>query len=237
MPRKRPPSIDFYYDDFLSGVVDMDPYEVGMYIRNLCFQWGHNFVPTDAQKLLKITGATPEKFAKHWPSVREKFVEKDENQLVNERAQDAMEHKLALSRKRSEAGRKGGRPKSKSKSKSKRVSKRKAKGSRKLEAGSKEKQEKLSADFERFWTAFPRGRRKSKAIAFTAFSKAIALGASAETLIRRAGEYARSEEGQGEYVKMPSTWLNQTCWEDDDYAWNRRAKQRANGGSGSITAL
>ena len=42
-----------------------------------------------------------------------------------------------------------------------------------------------------------------------------------ELLIRRAGEYAESDEGNGEYVKMPSSWLNQSCWEDDPQAWQR----------------
>jgi hypothetical protein len=221
--RKRPPSIDFYYDDFLGGVAAMHPCAVGIYIKTICFQWGHDSVPNDAQTLQRITGCPPQEFEVHWPAVREKFVETADGALINERAQSSMAHKVRVAGKRSESGKKGGRP-----PKSKRVSKTKAKqkqtGSRKLEVGSTSLQEKLSsrypADFERFWSAFPRGRRKSKAKAFEAWEKAIASGVDVETLLRRAGDYAKSPEGGGQYVKMPSTWLNGACWDDDDFAWN-----------------
>lgn len=75
-------------------------------------------------------------------------------------------------------------------------------------------------DFTIFWSEFPRGRKKSKGSAMESWAKAISLAPPA-VLIQRAKDYAASKEGRGPYVKMPSTWLNQRCWEDDDAAWNR----------------
>jgi hypothetical protein len=40
-----------------------------------------------------------------------------------------------------------------------------------------------------------------------------------EVLVASAAEYARSPRGQGDFVKMPATWLNGRCWEDDRKSW------------------
>lgn len=73
--------------------------------------------------------------------------------------------------------------------------------------------------FERFWDAFPKRRRTAKAKALEAWNRAVKL-ASPDDLVRAAVEYAESEVGRGEYVKMPSSWLNGQCWLDDRSAWN-----------------
>lgn len=73
--------------------------------------------------------------------------------------------------------------------------------------------------FEEFWKAFPSGRKKSKAKARMAFGKAVKKVA-APTIVAAAVEYAASGEGQGEFVKMPETWLNGECWSDDRAAWS-----------------
>ena len=72
--------------------------------------------------------------------------------------------------------------------------------------------------FERFWSAFPAGRKSGKAKAREAWSKAIKK-TDPEAIITAAGEYAGSEVGRGEFVKMPTTWLNGECWDDDRSAW------------------
>lgn len=77
------------------------------------------------------------------------------------------------------------------------------------------------ANFERFWNAFPRGRRKSRGAARKAWEKARRL-VDADTLIAAATEYAASAEGRGAFVKMPSTWLNNECWTDEREAWQQK---------------
>ena len=83
-----------------------------------------------------------------------------------------------------------------------------------------------SPPFESFWAAFPEGRKKAKGTAFKAW-KATIKKVSPELLIAAAVEYAASNEGRGEFVKMPSTWLNGECWNDDRAAWARNQSEPA----------
>lgn len=75
-----------------------------------------------------------------------------------------------------------------------------------------------STEFEEFWRAYPPYRRTSKGTAWAAWQKAIRL-VDARTLIATATAYAASPRGSGEYSKMPATWLNGRCWEDDPASW------------------
>ena len=104
----------------------MHPLAVGMYIRTICFQWGHDSVPNDDRKIQQITGTTPQEFNDHWSEVRQKLMLTEDDTWINERAQVEMDHKLTVALTRSDCGKLGGRPKSKRVSK--RVSKTKAKG-------------------------------------------------------------------------------------------------------------
>lgn len=87
--------------------------------------------------------------------------------------------------------------------------------------------------FEEFWRVYPKGRKKSKAVAREAYGKALCRATSA-VINAAAEEYARSEAGRGKYVKMPSTWLNQECWNDDRQAWRDLDGSSANLGQGKI---
>lgn len=77
--------------------------------------------------------------------------------------------------------------------------------------------------FNEFWRVFPRGRKTSKADARRKFVAIVKgkhrdLKASPEVLILAARRYALAMGDEHPYVKMPSTWLNNGCWEDDDMA-------------------
>jgi hypothetical protein len=74
--------------------------------------------------------------------------------------------------------------------------------------------------FDRFWQAFPAGRKSGKGAARKAWSAAIRKS-DAETIIAAALEYSGSPTGQGKFVKGPTPWLNQECWADDRTAWQR----------------
>lgn len=78
-------------------------------------------------------------------------------------------------------------------------------------------------EFDKFWECFPRGRKKGRGEAIKAWKKAIKLE-SPEIITASALEYSKSDEGRGQYVKMPATWLNQQCWLDDRTAWGDPAK-------------
>lgn len=77
--------------------------------------------------------------------------------------------------------------------------------------------------FEAFWSAFPRGRKTAKAEARRKFVAIVSgrhkdLRATAEQLIAGAARYAHAMGDHHQFVKMPSTWLNGGCWEDEDLA-------------------
>lgn len=52
---KTAPAFQFYWSDFIHGTADMTPAEVGGYIRLLCYQWDHGYIPDDDRKLAAIT--------------------------------------------------------------------------------------------------------------------------------------------------------------------------------------
>lgn len=87
-----------------------------------------------------------------------------------------------------------------------------------------------STEFEAFWLAYPELRRKDKPKAWAAFKAAMkfiskTLGdaaQAAEYLIRRAKEYAASDEGNSQFVRGPTPWLNQQAWDDPAQAWRRK---------------
>lgn len=70
--------------------------------------------------------------------------------------------------------------------------------------------------FDVFWKVFP--RRVSKFAARTAFDRALKL-ASADAIIAGAQRYAAEKRGsEVRFIKHPTTWLNQGCWEDEEGA-------------------
>lgn len=78
----------------------------------------------------------------------------------------------------------------------------------------KEKAAALEADFERFWSLYPRRTDKGAArIAYRAARKKTGV-AEIETAARR---YAANRDGQDpRYTKHPATWLNRESWLNED---------------------
>jgi|688.fasta_scaffold63434_8 hypothetical protein len=79
-----------------------------------------------------------------------------------------------------------------------------------------------SKEFESFWEVYPRQRRTKKQEAYRKWKQALKR-ADAGLLIRRATDYADSEQGRSEYAVMPSVWLNGAMWEDEPEAWARES--------------
>jgi hypothetical protein len=79
-----------------------------------------------------------------------------------------------------------------------------------------------SKEFESFWEVYPRQRRTKKQEAYRKWKQALKR-ADAGLLIRRATDYADSEQGRSEYAVMPSVWLNSAMWEDEPEAWTRES--------------
>lgn len=80
-----------------------------------------------------------------------------------------------------------------------------------------------SEEFEEFWNEFPKQRRTKKQEAYRKWKLALKR-ADAGLLIRRASDYANSEQGRSEYAVMPSVWLSAAMWEDEPEAWIRSGR-------------
>lgn len=107
--RGNPPAFQLYADDFVAGTMNMDPEEVGAYILLLCYQWTHDDMPTDMQRLARISRVSEHDFAHIWEStLKEKFLGPGG---TNPRLQSLKEERLAYIEKQASNGRLGGRPK------------------------------------------------------------------------------------------------------------------------------
>lgn len=69
----------------------------------------------------------------------------------------------------------------------------------------------VQISFERFWDLYPRKQGKTKAkIAFEKALKVIEI----EALIEAVTRYAKDPNRQDQFTKMPTTYLNEQCWND-----------------------
>ncbi|MEV8610091.1 hypothetical protein AB0383_19565 [Amycolatopsis sp. NPDC051373] len=74
----------------------------------------------------------------------------------------------------------------------------------------------LDAEFDAFWAVYP--RREAKKGSRAKFSRAVKDGTSAEIIVAAAKRYAAYVAAVGrerEKIKIPTTWLNQGCWDDE----------------------
>ena len=72
--------------------------------------------------------------------------------------------------------------------------------------------------FEKFWAAYPKCRRTGKGAARKAFAKLKVTEELLDTMLKALERQKQSSQWNrdgGQYIPMPSTWLNQTRWEDD----------------------
>jgi len=97
----RKPAFQFYPQDFLVGTADMEPEEVGAYIRLLCYQWEKCGLPNDNKKLQKLSGC------QNIDQVLVKFKICDDGLLRNEKLESVRNEQNEYFRKKIEAGRLG----------------------------------------------------------------------------------------------------------------------------------
>lgn len=228
MPRDdKPPAFMFYVDDFASdGKVEaMTTEGVGCYILLLCKAWRETppcTIPNDDRLLARWARISDQRWAELRGEVLLPWEPSGDTRLVQARLLKEFRKQRERSNARSRSGKVGADARWQT------HSNRMAKESESEDENALPKEE---DDFEKFWNAYPRLRRKSKGKAREAWRKALDK-ADAKTLIAAAFEYAKTKEGRGKYVKMPATWLNGECWDDDRVAWNTdlddpRAQARA----------
>jgi uncharacterized protein YdaU (DUF1376 family) len=113
-PRKNPPSIDLWVDDFLGGTAEFTAQEVGIYFRFLLYQFTHGGLPEDPEMLMRIAARGRDFMDPDFQKpvgfvLSQKFTQKGPL-FVNERMD--FERRKAMKRYRASVanGSKGGRP-------------------------------------------------------------------------------------------------------------------------------
>jgi uncharacterized protein YdaU (DUF1376 family) len=96
MARKKPPSFDFFADDFIAGTYHMEAEAVGIYIRLLCYQWSNGSIPDDEPTLCKIAGVDADAMRTHMRSVMRKLCVGNAGELYNERLEIERAKKLEI---------------------------------------------------------------------------------------------------------------------------------------------
>lgn len=102
--RQAAPAFQFYPADFLVGTAHYTMEEVGAYIRLLCYQWEHNRIPIQPEKICRLAGA--EKYSRIIDMVTEKFVQTSPGFLQNERLEQTRSEQQKHSAEQSERAKK-----------------------------------------------------------------------------------------------------------------------------------
>lgn len=74
-------------------------------------------------------------------------------------------------------------------------------------------------EFERFWSVVPKGRKKSKPkcrqkLATLIKNKRVTIDDAVDAMDKYR-KHCQKERRETRYIKLPSTWLTQGCWEDE----------------------
>lgn len=96
MARTKPPSFDFFPDDFIAGTYHLPAEAVGIYVRLLCYQWNNGSIPSDENELARIAGVDANAMRTHMRTVMLKFVQSECDGLQNERLEKERLHKMQV---------------------------------------------------------------------------------------------------------------------------------------------
>jgi uncharacterized protein YdaU (DUF1376 family) len=96
MARTKPPSFDFFPDDFIAGTYHLPAEAVGIYVRLLCYQWNNGSIPSDENELARVAGVDADAMRTHMRTVMLKFMPDECGGLKNARLEREREHKLSV---------------------------------------------------------------------------------------------------------------------------------------------
>ena len=96
MARTKPPSFDFFPDDFIAGTYHLPAEAVGIYVRLLCYQWNNGSIPLDENELARVAGVDADAMRTHMRTVMLKFMPDGCGGLKNARLEREREHKLSV---------------------------------------------------------------------------------------------------------------------------------------------
>lgn len=230
MGKEKLPAIHLYPGDWLrDGISGCSLAAQGLWLRmmfvahdapNYGEMFASDLLPAKAA-IARRCGCSVEEFDALFLELLEAEIPSVENGIVVSRR---MVRDGKLRAVRAKAGRKGGKQNGKQ-SRSKTKANGEAKREQNTEIEIENDPDNEIDFFEEFWRVFPTGRKRDKAAARKAWVTAITKW-NPQGIIAAAIDYAASDQGRGEYVKMPSSWLNGECWADDRDAWKAKGSPR-----------
>lgn len=90
----KDPAFLFYPKDWLQGTAKLMPEEKGIYIDLLAHQHQDGDLPNNTKRLSRIVGLSESEFLPIWECIKDKFVETDNNRLVNRKLTELMTERL-----------------------------------------------------------------------------------------------------------------------------------------------
>ncbi len=103
----KAPAFQFYAADFIIGVINFTPAQVGGYVRLLALSWDKGPVPLDPDERASWIGAPRKQSDDIWRVVSKKWVETTEG-FINERLEDQRAERAAFSAAQADRGRRSG---------------------------------------------------------------------------------------------------------------------------------
>jgi uncharacterized protein YdaU (DUF1376 family) len=96
MARTKPPSFDFFPDDFIAGTYHLPADAVGIYVRLLCYQWNNGSIPSDENELARVAGVDADAMRTHMRTVMLKFMPDGCGGFKNARLERERDRKLSV---------------------------------------------------------------------------------------------------------------------------------------------
>lgn len=210
------PYFKFWTESYLADTLHLSDAEHGIYLQLLLLQWQSPGckLPRDDIWLSRKLRRSPEEFDRDAGEIIEEFFSSDGNYLFQKRLLAEYENAAQFSEQQS--------ARAKSRWDKKKPSSRGNAGPHTSGNASiaiatvidKEKKgDALVLDFDRFWRVYPRKDDKKASMKEFGFA---CKRADKEKIILRAESYAASVVGtEKKFIKLPSTWLRNDCWEND----------------------
>lgn len=215
-----PPYMPLYVADYLADTTHLTTLEHGAYCLLLMSMWrAGGELPDDDVKLAKFARMTAAQWARVSDNVMSFFTLSD-GVFTQGRLTREMDRHANVVRQRRESGSKGGRAKALKDNKAPVANATDLPCQLELEPELEERdKESLSprdADFQSFWSAYP--KKVGKPQAAKAFAKAIKrsdIRAILAGLDRAKASRDWVKDG-GQYIPHPTTWLNRDGWSDNE---------------------
>lgn len=229
------PYFQFYASDWLAGTRGLSAAEMGVYITLLAMMYEREApIDMDHDRLARLCGATPAAFKKCLAAlIEEGKIEDTDEGLFNKRARK----EIQIREKKREVNSSNAHERWRKTKQKQRKSDATASNSQcETDAHQNQNQNQIdsanalslrASDFDRFWALYP--DKTGKQAAKKKFDAAIKAGVPIERIMAGLDRYLQTDRVRRGFVKAPTTWLNQGCWDDQPASGGNHAQGNPGG--------